>query len=195
MDASRAVARTPARTRPMAMTAGDRAAVAKFGRPGLLKRLRIQITMGWSAVASTLVVGFPLMMSEDYAVSDTGILITMMSVPAMVVAAAGQTRMNRVKANDPSAAIAPVALDPPDLPELTQLATLRGRLADLIEAIRDGYPDVAAAMTEADRKAHTSLTQQARALASLSDAEDDATVVARDEIHDRFQSGLGSTSI
>lgn len=192
MDASRAVARTVTRSQPAALTAGDRAAVAKYGRPGVLKRLRIQVTMAWSAVASTLVVGFPLMMSEDYSVSDTGILITMMSVPAMVVAAAGQTRMTRIKANDPAVAIAALApaVEQVDVPELTQLASLRGRLSDLIDAITDGYPDVAAAMRSADDKAHRSLIQQARALATLADAQDEATVAARDEIHQRLQSGL-----
>lgn len=191
MDASKAVV-TAVRAKSLALTDGDRAAVARFGRPGLLKRLRIQVTMGWSAVASTLVVGFPLMMSEDYSVSDTGILITMMSVPAMVVAAQGQTRMNRIKANDPARLIEAVApeADLVDLPELTELATLRGRLSGLIDAIRDGYPDVAAAMSSADQKAHVSLVQQARAFATLAGAQDDDTVAARDEIHQRLQAGL-----
>ena len=192
MDASRALTRTGARSQPMALTTGDRAAVARYGRPGLLKRLRIQVTMGWSAVASTLVVGFPLMMSEDYSVSDTGILITMMSVPAMVVAAQGQTRLTRIKANDPSRALESVDTVTPEveLAELTQLGTLRGRLCDLIDAIRDGYPDVATAMRTADDQAHRSLIQQARALATLADAEDDATVAARDEIRERLKAGL-----
>lgn len=189
MDVSRAVARSSTRTRPLALTPGDRAALARFGRPGLIKRLRIQITMAWSAVASTLVVGFPLMMSEDYAVSDTGVIITMLSVPAMVVAAQGQTRMNRVRSDDPTVP-AVTTPDAVDMPELTELAAFRGRVGDLVVAIRDAYPDVAAAMTAADAKANASLTQQARALASLADADDDATVAAREEIHARVQAGL-----
>lgn len=192
MEASKAVTRAAVRPQAQALTAADRSALAKHGRPGLLKRLRVQVTVAWSAVASTLVVGFPMMMSEDYAVSDSGILISMMAMPAMVVAAHGQARMQRVRANDPNRVVAPITVAAaPDLPELQELAQLRGRLEDLVEAIQDTYPDVAGAMRAADEKAHRSLIQQARALATLAQAQDAATVAARDEIQSRLQAGLG----
>ncbi|MFN8125531.1 MAG: hypothetical protein U0R64_03350 [Candidatus Nanopelagicales bacterium] len=188
MDASRAVSRA----RPVGLTTGDRAALAKHGRPGLLRRLRIQVTAAWSAAASTLVVGMPMLMSDDLTVSDTGMIITMMSLPAMVVAAHAQGRMTRLRADDPTrpVPVAATSTSTDDPAELQELARLRERLAELIDAVEPDFPDVATAMRTADESAHRSLIQQSRALAILADDEDPATVEARAEVRRRLDTGF-----
>lgn len=134
MDASRSLSRP----RAMSLTPGDRAALAAHGRPSLLRRLRIQVTAAWSAAASTLVVGLPMIMSEDLTVGDTGVVVTMMSLPAMVVAAHRQGRLARLRAdNRPDLSRwrrRPARSDDPA--ELRELADLRTRLAELVTALQ-----------------------------------------------------------
>ena len=188
MDASRSLSRP----RAMSLTPGDRAALAAHGRPSLLRRLRIQVTAAWSAAASTLVVGLPMIMSEDLTVSDTGVVVTMMSLPAMVVAAHGQGRLARLRADDPARPI-PVAATSTrsdDPAELRELADLRTRLAELVTALQASYPDVASAMRTADDSAHRSLIQQSRALAVLGDHDDPTTSAARAEVQGRLAHGF-----
>lgn len=192
---SRALARTTATTaivRPIApLTAADRAAIDRHGRDGLIKRLKVRVTVAWSAAASTVAVGFPLMMSEDLAVSDTGIVVTIMSLPAVLAGAHAQARLARVRAEgEPNrATTARSMVAEPGEPD--ELSHLRDRLMDLAAAVEPVYPDLAAATRQADAEAHQALLRQARALASLAGADDPATAAARDEIQRRLEDGLG----
>ena len=187
---SRALARTTS-TGVGQLTATDRAAIDKYGRSGLIRRLKVRVTVAWSAVASTLAVGFPLMMSEDLAVSDTGIVVIVMSFPAMLVGAQAQSRLARVRADEkprPAVVATPTA---PESDEPDELTRLRERLMDLAAAVEPVYPDLAAATRQADAEAHRALLRQARALSSLDGAEDPGTVAAREEIRTRLDAGLG----
>lgn len=191
---SRALARTTLAggSPPVApLTAADCAAIDRHGRAGLIKRLKVRVTVAWSAAVSTAVVGFPLMMSEDLAVSDTGIVVTLMSLPAMVAGAHAQARLARVRADDLPRPTASAAIRSSAMEEPVELAQLRNRLMDLAAAVESTYPDLAAATRQADAEAHAALVRQARALASLATDDDPATVAARDEIRRRLDVGLG----
>ena len=193
---SRALARTTVTTpgsRPAApLTAADQVAIDRYGRAGLVKRLKVRVTVAWSAVASTVVVGFPLMMSEDLAVSDTGVIVTLMSLPAMLVGAHAQSRLTRVRADGrpQPAATGPTAAAAAS-GEPSELTQLRERLMDLAAAVEPAYPDLAEATRRADAEAHEALVRQSRALASLDGDEDPGTAAAREEIRRRLEDGLG----